>query len=246
MERSAESAVTGSPSRAANTRFRQVACSGCAMQPICDPVGAPAGLPHAVEKKRKLSAGETLYEAGSPHYAVYAIHAGFLKSTVPGPMGERHIVRFLLPGDAAGLDGFRGGHHATDAVALDDCEICEIPVERAELLSRLCTPIAPHLCNLLATELAQSYAHAATLAKLSAHQRVASFFTELAQRWHERGYSPHAFRLPMRRRDLGEHLGLTLETVSRVLTEFRNRGWLAVRGREIEIHDAPALRNCTL
>lgn len=206
----------------------QVACGVCAMKALCHSRGAVAGALSPVECRRGLAAGETLYDAGTPQANVYALRAGFLKLAAPDAAGGRHIVRFLLPGDVAGLDAFAGEAHSSAAIVLEDCEVCQIPVYRLELLAEYQGRLRSHLHGLLARELAEMQAHAAALAGLTATQRVAAFLLDLAARWGARGFSATEFRLPMGRRDLGEHLGLTMETVSRVLSDFRAQGMIAL------------------
>jgi len=223
---------------------RQIACSGCALQPLCDATDpVPRGLP-AVDARRRLTRGEVLFEEGSPQVAVYAVRAGFLKSCASAPGGALHVLRFLLPGDAAGLEGFGARRHASRAVALDDCEVCEISLRRAQVLCDSFDGVAAHMRALLAGQLAQAQAHGAALATLTASQRVAAFLMEMSARWGERGYSAHAFRLPMDRREMADHLGLTIETVSRILSDFRDRGWAIISGRAVAILDPAALRHC--
>lgn len=223
---------------------RQVACAGCAMQPLCE---ASHPLPRGgtpVEARRRLDRGETLFQAGAPQASLFAVRAGFLKSSLSLEGGRTHVVRFLLPGDVAGIEGFGARHFATDTVALDDCEVCEIPIRRAQVLSEAFPHVAAHLLAMLAVELTRAGRQAGAIACLTASQRMAAFLLELAERWAERGYSRDAFRLPMDRRDIANHLGMTIETVSRILTDFRARGWIEVAGRAVEIRDAGALRAC--
>jgi len=218
----------------------QVACSVCAFNPLCHPRSNPAA-PTPVEARRRLAAGEVLYRAGAPHTSIYAVRAGFLKVCVAAPAGSALVLRFALPGDVLGLDGYAGGLHATEAVALGDCEVCDIPAYRAEVLSDFNPRVGGHLRRLLARELAQSHAHAAALAGLDIRQRVGRFMVELGERWLERGYSASAFTLPMNRRDIAAHLGLTPESLSRVLAGFQARGWIRLAGRSLDILDAGAL-----
>ncbi len=221
----------------------QVACSGCAMQPLCEATGPiPCGTP-AVDRRHRLQGGQPLFHAGAPQASLYAVRAGFLKATAPvGGSGE-HIVRFLLPGDAAGLEGFGPRRHALTAIALEDSEVCEIPLRRARTLADSFPAVASHLRRLLAHELALAEARSAGIAHLPARLLVSSFLLDLATRWGERGYSATTFRLPMHRWEIADCLGLTVETVSRQLSEFRARRWATVTGRQVEIHDTAALRS---
>lgn len=220
---------------------RQTACSVCAMNPLCNPRAAPAGASSPVEHRHRVAAGKPLHAFGSPHASIYAVRAGFLKVCAPEANGASYIVRFLLPGDVTGLDVFASGMQQTRAEALEDCEVCEIPAYRAGLLADFSPRIAAHLRQLLAVELAQCQANAAGLARLTAGQRVARFVLDLSQRWSERGYSPHVFRLPMSRREIGEHLGLEPETVSRILSQFQSLGWLRLSKGGVELLHAEGL-----
>jgi len=105
----------------------QVACGVCAFNPLCHSPAASMGAPSPVESRRRLAPGECLYHARSPHASIYAVRAGFLKASVPGACGTAQVVRFLLPGDVAGLEGYAGGVHETDAVALGDCGSARFP-----------------------------------------------------------------------------------------------------------------------
>ena len=192
----------------------------------------------------RLGRGEILYRDGEYLQSLYAVRAGFIKCSAQRVGGSRHILRFLLPGDVAGLDALGSGVHMTDALALDDCEVCVVPVSRAQLLADTRSALGAHLRSLLAREIGEAQAHASSLATFTARQRIAAFVLELSERWAARGYSPAAFRFPMSRRDIGNHLGLTIETVSRTLSEFRSRSWIDLTGRAIRIRDFAALGTC--
>ena len=219
----------------------QVACASCVMSPLCNSRAVANGAPAPVECRRRVAAGECLYGPGAPREAVYALRAGFAQISVDDGHGT-HVVRFLLPGDAAGLDAFAGGEHASEARALEDCEVCVIPAYRAEVVGRYSETTCARLRGLLSAQLADSESHALMLAKLTAPQRVARFLLELSRRWSERGYSSTHFRLPMGRRAIGQHLALTTETVSRVLSDFQARGLVDLPWREVRILEIEKLR----
>lgn len=210
-------------------------CAACGMNPLCHPATSRTGALHATEPRRRLRPGETLFAANTPRRALYAIRAGCLKATVPDGAGGEHIVRFLIPGDVVGLDSFATGMHRSGAVAVGDCEVCEIAAYRVEMLSDSSSPLGRYLRNLVARDLARIQQHAAALARLTAIQRVALMLREFSQRWIERGETGTAFRLPMGRREIGEHLGLTMETVSRILSGMRAKGWIRLPRGGVEI-----------
>ena len=226
---------TPPPAEKPAARGRQVACTACAMHPLCYPLSAAEGWLNAVQTRRRLGKGERLFRAGAVQSSLFAVRAGFLKACAPGPDGGRFIVRFLLPGDAAGLDAFAEGVHPTEAIALEDSQVCEIPRHRAEILAEGIPTLGAQLRRLIGGELARSQEHSALLTRHSASERVARFLLDLSKRWDERGYSKSAFRLPMRRQEIGEHLGLTMETVSRILSDFQSRGWIKLSRGSVEI-----------
>jgi len=218
----------------------QVACGSCAMNPLCHSRAVASGSPSPVAFHWRLERGAKLHSVGSPRDRIYALRAGFLKIVVPDA-GGGHIVRFLLPGDVAALDAFAGGVHVSEAIALEDCEVCVIPAERIDLLAACSSGVGKLELALLAGALANADCHGAAVARLSASQRVARFLLDLSRRWEQRGFSAVRFRLPMGRREIGDHLGLTMETVSRVLSDFRERGIIALPRNEIEIRAPGAL-----
>jgi CRP/FNR family transcriptional regulator len=219
----------------------QVACASCVMSPLCNSRAVADGGPSPVECRRRVAAGERIYALGSPRTTIYALRAGFAQIATDEGHGQ-HVVRFLLPGDAAGLDAYAGGEHCNEALALEDSEVCIIPTHHAGVPSKHHEATCARLRALLSEQLADAEAHAAMLARFSAPQRVARFLLELSRRWAERGFSSVHFRLPMGRRAIGQHLALTMETVSRMLSDFQARGWIDLPWREVRILEVDKLR----
>ena len=218
----------------------QVACASCVMSPLCHSRAVAHGAPSPVECRKRVAAGERIYPIGARRDAVYALRAGFAQVSLEDGHGS-HVVRFLLPGDAAGLDAFAGGQHSNEAVAVEDSEVCVIPAYRAEVLGRYSEATCAQLRAMLSAQLADDEGHALMLARLTAPQRVAAFLLDLSRRWAERGFSGTHFRLPMGRRAIGQHLALTTETVSRVLSSFQSRGWVDLPWREVRLLEAQRL-----
>ena len=194
------------------------------------------------EKRIQLQRGECLFHAHDPQTGIYAVKAGFLKTCVPLPDGQSKIVGFHAMGDVLGLDALGGGIHTTEAIALNGCEVCVIPLDKFDKL--LEHPIeSVHVRQLLAREIARVEAHAAAVGTLSAKQRVATFLLDMSGRWEDRGYSKNEFVLFMSRKEIGNFLGLTFETVSRTLSYFQLNNWLALRGKHVHIRDMSALQS---
>jgi CRP/FNR family transcriptional regulator len=188
-----------------------------------------------------LRAGDILFRSGEPQQWLVAVRAGSLKTCAVMPSGERRVLGFHLMADAVGLDALDRRVHGTEAIALRDGEVCRIPVEAAEALMTARPATARRMRRLLSAELAEAAERMKGLAGGTARQRVAAFLLDLGARWGRRGYSAREFDLCLTRKDMGSYLGLTFETVSRTLSHFNVRGWIALAGRQVEILDVPAL-----
>ncbi len=226
----------------------QVACAACALKQFCLAVTV-AGQAHEppapalTVNRRRLRRGQALYARGDAHTALFAVRAGFLTSCAPLPGGNRQILGFHIMGDVIGLDALARGVHRSDAVALDGCEVCELSLAQAERLMESRPAIALQLRALLSEHLAAAGERVVVLGAMSARQRLASYLLDLAMRWAGRGYSPNEFDLCLSRKEMGSYLGLTSETVSRMLSLFRAQGWIVLESRKVGIRDRAALQS---
>ncbi len=234
---------TRTPANAGESPHR-AACMICALQPFCYPHNLPPRLmdlvPLVRAQRRRLARGESLFRAGDLQQAIYAVKAGFLMSRVPLDDGRMQVSEFAIVGDVLGYDAMGDGFHHSDAIALDACEVCEIPVTKFERLLEHAESAAA-ATRLLGFQVQRVTGHAAALAALTARQRVAGFLIDFAQRWEARGFSPNEFVLPMGRADLGSYLGLTAETVTRELSLLRAGGITASAGKHLQILDMARL-----
>jgi CRP/FNR family transcriptional regulator, anaerobic regulatory protein len=235
-------AMTSATSKCAALSARShVACAACALRKFCV-TGTADGIDAEPANRRRLREGDALFRKGDRHTALFAVRAGFLKTCSVLPNGERRILAYHIMGDVLGLDALHSGVHPTEVVALNGCEVCEIGLERAEGLMSARSAVAAHLRALLSEQIARAGDHMVALGALSAPQRVAGFLLDLGARWALRGYSATEFDLCLTRKEIGSYLGLTFETVSRMLSRFDAREWISVAGRGIRIRDHGALQ----
>jgi len=224
----------------------RVACSSCSLRELCLPAGLDTGemeqMDRLVTRRRRLKRGADLYRAGEALAALYAIRSGFMKSCVLHDDGREQVAGFHMAGDLLGLDAIGGGSHTCDTVALEDTEVCEIPFASLEQLSRELPSLQHQLHRIMSREIVRDYGVMLLLGSMSAEERLAAFLLNLSQRFAARGYSPSEFRLRMTREEMGSYLGLKLETVSRTLSAFQERGLLGVRQKQVRILDAPGLK----
>lgn len=215
------------------------ACEHCALNATCLPEGLTGVerqaytaliLPH-----QRLRAGDTLFHAGEPFTHLYLVKTGSLKTVVLLEDGREQVTGFHFAGDVLGIDAISSPNHPSEAIALADTQVCAIPFAQLTRLSRSVDPLQTYVQRLLAREVVRDQGLMLLLGRMHAGERVAEFLKNLSRRFRARGYSPHEFTLPMAREEIGNYLGLTLETVSRCFSRLRNCGAIQVDNRHIRI-----------
>jgi CRP/FNR family transcriptional regulator len=221
-------------------------CSACGSLPFCLPAGAPREtswqLEELVSQRVRLRKGEVLVRTGEPFAALYTIRTGSCKSVVTTPAGQQQIAGYHITGDILGAEAIFAGAYDATVTALEDSEFCVLPFDRMEALARRNGDFQHRLSALLSREIARERRVMLLLGTMRAEQRLASFLLDLAERYRVRGYSSCEFVLRMTREEIGSHLGLKLETVSRLFSRFHQDGLIRVQGREVKLLDRGALQ----
>jgi CRP/FNR family transcriptional regulator len=242
--------VTRLPSRVTleavcSPRKFEVTCSNCNLRELCLPKGLDAADMRRVEQlvyaRRRVRRREALFNAGDEFKSVYAVHSGFLKTTVLNADGREQVTGFCMPGELLGLDGIGSGRYHGNALALEDCEVCVLPFSLIEELGREIPALQRHLHCVLSREIVRDHGVMMLLGSMRAEERLAAFLLNLSKRFTRRGYSPSDFHLRMTREEIGSYLGLKLETVSRLFSRFQEDGILEVQQKHVRIRDSAAL-----
>lgn len=221
----------------------KAACEECSLRELCLPLGLGkedlSTLGAMVKRTRVLKKGEFIYRMGEPLTSLYAVRSGSAKTCEISATGEVQITGFHLAGELLGVDGISAERHHCDAVALENTEVCEIPFEKLEELARKIPGLQHQLFKILSREIVQDGELLLMLGKMNAEERLAACLLSFSRRFVQLGYSGSEFKLSMSRQDLGDYLGLALETVSRLFSRFQDEGLLSVDGRQIRIlnHD---------
>lgn len=223
--------------------LRQTHCADCALSPICLPPSVEDTdlyrLDNIIERNRPLPRGGLLFHEGAHFETVYVVRSGAIKTCTITPNGEEQVTGFYLPGEMVGLDsiGNGNGNYGSTAMALETTAVCSIPFAALETLARHLPNLQHHLFRLMSSEIRADQQIMQLIGRRPAEERVAVLLLSLSARYKRRGLSENNFRLPMSRSDIGNHLGLALETVSRLFTRFQHQGVLAVNGRDVVILD---------
>lgn len=216
-------------------------CSDCVSRECC--LGAQlSGLTESqvaplVRHNYTLGYREHLFHAGDIPEALYVVKSGAVKLYLMSEDGGEQVVAFYMPGEVLGLDALGTRVHRSSAMVLERASFCVIPLaslERTPGCHRL-------LYKLLSLELVRDHHTIELITKKDAEAKMANFLIGLSQRFRVRGFSALRFNLSMKRNEIGSHLGMAVETVSRILTRFQEEGLISVKRRQVEIHDVAAL-----
>jgi len=222
-----------------------VTCTDCSLSPLCIPIAVRddeiAELDSIIKRSRPLRKGEHLFRPSDAFQSVFAVRSGAFKTYTLTEEGEEQVTGFYLPGEILGMDGLSTNLHSNAAKALESSSVCEIPFGKLEVLSVRIPTLQRHFFQLMSREIQADQQLMLLLTKKPAEERVGSFLLNLSARYTRRGLSPNRFRLPMSRNDIGNFLGLAVETVSRIFTRLQQSGVLAVDGKEIEMLKRQAL-----
>lgn len=221
-----------------------VNCHDCSLARLCLPVSLNESeidrLEDVIKRNRPLHKHEYLTRAGDPMQYVYALRSGALKTYLLNPDGVEQIIGFHLPSELIGLDAFGGDCYSSYCVALDTSLVCAISLPQLEELAGSIPTLRKQLLYTLSREIHEEHEHHSHVSE-SAEQRLAAFLLNLSARYSKRGLSASNFVLPMTRSDIGNYLGMTTETVSRLITRFRDLNLIACSGHEVRLLDILAL-----
>ncbi len=213
---------------------------------ICLPLGMArtdvSKLDELIKERIRLPKGTALFHLGDKTEAVYGIRSGSIKTQLEEASGQVQITGFLLPGEILGMDGLVNNTHVSHAIALEDSEVCVIRLDDMDRMSLHIPVLQQQFRRLMSKEINRSHKLVMSLGALRSEQRLAAFLLNLSHRLSSLGYSPNEFVLRMSREEIGNYLGLTLETVSRLFSRFAREGLLHIHQREVHIIDMQALR----
>ena len=232
--------------KAFNVSALRASCAACSMHQLCLPMGLGESeinrLDEIIGRRRKIPKDGLLYRIDDTFTNLYAIRLGHFKTFQLTPNGEQQITGFQMAGELLGMDAISTDQHHCDAVALEDSEVCEIPFARLEELFGSIPTLLHHFHRMMSQEITREQNVMLLLGNMRAEQRFAAFLVNLSSRYAARGYSSTNFQLRMSREEIGNYLGLTIESISRLLSRFKKQSLLCVSNREIEILEPVSLK----
>ena len=227
---------------------QHIHCQNCSISELCLPFSLNDKeldtLDNIIDRKRPIHKGEQIFTDGQTMQALYAVRSGTFKTYTVNEQGEEQITGFHLAGDLLGFDAIANGEHPSFAKALETSMVCEIPYNTLDNLSNSMPKLKKQILRMMSTEIRDDQEMLTLLNRKNAEQRLATFISTLSIRYHARGLSASEFRLTMTRSDIGNYIGLTVETISRLLNRFHKNGLIQVDGKLITILDIDKLNEC--
>ncbi len=218
---------------------QHIHCQDCSISELCLPFSLNekelTALDNIIDRKKPIHKGEHLYRDGDEMHSLYAIRSGTFKTFTVNQQGEEQITGFHLAGDLLGFDAIADTEHPSFAKALETSMICEIPYSTLDTLSNTVPKLKKQILRMMSSEIRSDQEMIMLLNRKNAEQRLATFLSLLSSRYQARGLSSSEFRLTMTRSDIANYIGLTVETISRLLNRFNKNGLIDVDGKLITI-----------
>jgi CRP/FNR family nitrogen fixation transcriptional regulator len=181
---------------------------------------------------------QEIHGQGEEASSCYRVLAGCVRMVKLMEDGRRQIGEFLMAGDLFGFDALETHDFAAEAVS--DVVLRRYPRRMVEALADSNAILARRLRDRTSVSLRMAHTRLLLLGRKTASERIATFLLEMAERLPQGRAS--VLEMPMSRTDMADHLGLTIETVCRVLAQLRRDGTIAIERSSIEIHDSAGLR----
>lgn len=171
-------------------------------------------------QRRIVRAGDTIYQVGQQFGCLYVVNSGFFKTVNLSGEGREQVVGLHFKGDWMGLEGIAAAHYGCDAVAMDTGEVWAIRYDALLQVAVRTPALLTALHEAMSRELTRDHDSMLSLCTLPADARVAGFLRHWADALAQRGLRTDQITLPMTRAEIGNYLGMTLESVSRALSRM--------------------------
>ncbi len=213
-------------------------CGLCSLHELCWPMGIEPSdltrLQSMVSGVGPLSPGNYLFRVGDRFTAIYAVRSGCIKSYSIDAGGHELVHGFHLRGELLGFDAVYPDRHRCNALVLESSSVCVIPYRDLGKLSVEFGSLQTQVLRLMSREFSRQLMFAEGS---GAAQRIAMFLLDMHSRLQRLGLAEYEFRLSMSREDISNYLGITAETLSRLIAKFRQKGLIDVDRRHIRLID---------
>jgi len=223
-----------------------VACQDCSLYRLCLPLGLHNNeltkLDRIIKSSQSYKRGESLFSAENTFKSLYVVRSGSFKTTISASNGRDQVTGFYFPGEFIGLDAIHHESYQSTAHALESSSVCELPYDSLQEIGKEMPQLQVQLLTRLSKELSGDKSLMLLLGKKTSKEKLATYLLSLSKRFHDRGFSATEFQLSMSRGDIANHLGLAVETISRIFSRFQDEGLILIEGKSISLLDVDKLK----
>lgn len=223
-----------------------IACRECSLYRLCLPLGLHsndlAQLDKIIKRSQNYSRGQALFGTDTDFKSIFVVRSGSFKTTVQAGDGREQVTGFYFPGEFIGMDAIYEQSYKSTAKALESSSVCELPFEKLQDLGATMPQLQFQMMSRLSKELSGDKSLMFLLGKKTAEEKLATFLLSLSRRFQDRGFSAQEFQLSMSRGDIANHLGLAVETVSRLFTRFQDEGLINIQNKAISLVNSDKLK----
>ena len=199
-------------------------------------------ISHSLQMHPLLHKNDYLYHVNTEFSCIYTVRSGCIKTVTTDVDGNEQITGFFLPGEVVDSDNFGQDQYTNSAIAVDTSSVCKIPLSQLDNIGVQMPSFQKQILHIMGREATVDPQLISQLTKNKAEAKIASFLLSLSSRYRRLNLSATNLILPMSRSDIGNYLGLTIETVSRIIAKLRKKEIIEASGREILIHDLDQLQ----
>jgi CRP/FNR family transcriptional regulator len=223
-----------------------VACQDCSLYRLCLPLGLHNNdlikLDKIINRTASYKRGQPLFSDQDTFKSLFVVRSGSFKTTISMSNGRDQVTGFYFPGEFIGLDAIHHDFYQSTAKALESSAVCELPYDSLQEIGNEMPQLQLQLLTRLSKELSGDKSLMLLLGKKTSDEKLATYLLSLSKRFKDRGFSATEFQLSMSRGDIANHLGLAVETVSRILSRFQERGLIIIAGKTITLREMDKLQ----
>ena len=232
-----------------NTRIKfhdlKVRCENCSLKDLCLPrsldIKELEKLDRIVITEKISNKNIKIFNQGDSSGSIFAVKSGSIKTFTTARNGDEQILGFHLPGELIGLDGLDNMIHSCSAATLEPTSVCELPIKDLNILCVKMPGLQRQLLNLISNVISGDHEMLLMMAKCSAKQKFARFIISLTTRYKKRDIAPNQYKLVMTRADIGNYLGVSKETISRLIKLFNDNNILSVKNNFVNVKNEEKL-----
>jgi len=185
--------------------------------------------------------GSIIYQEGNRMKGFYCVQSGIIKIYQTGFDGKEQIIRFAKPGDIIGYRSVVSNEPAcTTTEVIEESVLCHIPTDILLSLVKNNGNFAVELMKLTCKELGEANSYITDIAQKTVKERLAEILIHLDDEFGEDAQG--ILKISLTREELSNIVGTATESIIRLLSEFRNKGYIEIHGRKIKILDKPGLK----